>query len=332
MPGLLQAPDSKFGSVKFVYALAAEFLGVMLFTFAGTATPTGTISTQTSTATAAGNSASANWAPWGNGMSLAVLVYITANISGGHLNPAVTLATVFTGHISVLKGFAYIFMQICGACFGILMVAGLVPGSYIGMGNSGTGCFDTGAGVTLGMLFGWETVMTFVLVSTVYAVAIGEPSFGVVGPFAVGLSLFAMVFAGSQFTGTAINPARALGPAIVFHCHWNNVWLYVIAECTGGVIAGLLAGPLYGVGSGWLKRLLPWIKPTEVITGENNTNLVDLEAIRSSKNNSRSESDQTEMYDTNNTDSGITPLYANKPRSGFKDSTPNSQDGVSTIV
>jgi len=47
-----------------------------------------------------------------------------------------------------------------------------------------------------GMLFGWETVMTFVLVSVVYAVAIGEPSFGVMGPFAVGLALFAMVFAG----------------------------------------------------------------------------------------------------------------------------------------
>ena len=47
------------------------------------------------------------------------------------------------------------------------------------------------------MLFGWETVMTFVLVSVVYAVAIGEPSFGVMGPFAVGLALFAMVFAGA---------------------------------------------------------------------------------------------------------------------------------------
>ena len=46
------------------------------------------------------------------------------------------------------------------------------------------------------MLFGWETIMTFVLVSVVYAVAIGEPSFGVMGPFAVGLALFAMVFAG----------------------------------------------------------------------------------------------------------------------------------------
>ncbi len=47
-----------------------------------------------------------------------------------------------------------------------------------------------------GMLFGWETVMTFVLVSVVYAVAVGEPSFGIMGPFAVGLALFAMVFAG----------------------------------------------------------------------------------------------------------------------------------------
>ena len=46
------------------------------------------------------------------------------------------------------------------------------------------------------MLFGWEIIMTFVLVSVVYAVAVGEPSFGIMGPFAVGLALFAMVFAG----------------------------------------------------------------------------------------------------------------------------------------
>ena len=63
----------------------------------------------------------------------------------------------------------------------------------------------------------------------VYAVAVGEPSFGNVGPFAVGLALFAMVFAGSQYTGTAINPARAFGPAAVYHCYWNQVWLYCIA-------------------------------------------------------------------------------------------------------
>lgn len=49
-------------------------------------------------------------------------VYITANISGGHLNPAVTVATMVTGHIPPLKGLAYIFVQLCGACFGMLMV------------------------------------------------------------------------------------------------------------------------------------------------------------------------------------------------------------------
>lgn len=57
-------------------------------------------------------------------------------------------------------------------------------------------CAQKCASIATGMLFGWEIIMTFVLVSVVYAVAIGEPSFGVVGPFAVGLSLFAMVFAG----------------------------------------------------------------------------------------------------------------------------------------
>ena len=49
-------------------------------------------------------------------------VYITANISGGHLNPAVTLATMVTGHIGLIKGCAYILCQICGAIFGMLMV------------------------------------------------------------------------------------------------------------------------------------------------------------------------------------------------------------------
>ena len=53
---------------------------------------------------------------------LSAAVYITANISGGHLNPAVTLATLVTGHISILKGLAYILMQICGGVFGILLV------------------------------------------------------------------------------------------------------------------------------------------------------------------------------------------------------------------
>jgi glycerol uptake facilitator-like aquaporin len=52
-------------------------------------------------------------------------VYITANISGGHLNPAVTLAAMLTGHISVIKGLPFIIFQISGACLGILMIVSL---------------------------------------------------------------------------------------------------------------------------------------------------------------------------------------------------------------
>ncbi|DBB15365.1 TPA: hypothetical protein ACH3X3_003608 [Trebouxia sp. C0006] len=249
MPGLLQTPEGRFRSAKFVYALLAEAIGVLLFTFAATAS----VSPQQT----------APWAPWGNGIALALSVYITANISGGHVNPAVTLAAMLTGHISIVKGLAFIIFQISGACLGTLMIAGLVPGSYVGMGNHGTGCFTTAPGVSLGMLFGWKAVMTFVLVSVVYAVAIGDPSFGAMGPLAIGLSLLAMVFAGLNYTGTAINPAHALGPAIVFHCHWDKVWLYVIAECVGGLAAGLMAGPLYGAHAPCLVSLLPWLTNEE---------------------------------------------------------------------
>ena len=66
MPGLLQTPSGRFAEAKFVYALVAEFLGVMLFAFAGSATPQGNVSTQQGTMTDTGQQASgsANWAPW----------------------------------------------------------------------------------------------------------------------------------------------------------------------------------------------------------------------------------------------------------------------------
>ena len=64
MPGLLQSPEGKFGSAKVIYAFIAEFLGTLLFTFAGTATPVGSTSTQKGTDTGAGQTAAANWAPW----------------------------------------------------------------------------------------------------------------------------------------------------------------------------------------------------------------------------------------------------------------------------
>lgn len=222
MPGLLDTDDFQNFTAKFWVACFAEFLGTFLFAFFGGAAP--------------GASAAV-----ANGIALAVLVYVCANVSGGHLNPAVTVATMVTGDTSAAKGGAYIVSQIAGSVIASLMHWALIPGA------ADVGCFH--APTLSGMqLFGWEAIMTFLLVATVYSVAVGEPSFGIIGPLAIGLSLFAAAITGGGFTGASLNPARALGPSIVWGCYWDQSWIYILAELFGAVAAGLLSGPLYGWG------------------------------------------------------------------------------------
>ncbi|KAK9804201.1 hypothetical protein WJX72_001022 [[Myrmecia] bisecta] len=260
MPGLLQIPSGRFYSGQFLAAVLAEFVGSLLFTLCGGVSPFGKAVGQVQFKT---EGAVADFTPWGNGLTLAALVYITANVSGGHLNPAVTLATMVTGHISVKKGCVYILAQLVGSIFGALLTAGLVPGAEVGQGIGAVGCFHEYAGVSPGQLFGWELMMTFVLVSVVYAVAVGEPNFGIVGPLIVGLTLSAMVSIGSQYTGASLNPARVFGPTVVYHCFWNRLWIYWLGEFLGGLAAGIVAWPLYGTTAPWLLALGSWSRQPE---------------------------------------------------------------------
>ena len=80
----------------------AELIGVLLFALLGGTAP-------------------ADLAAWANGFALAVLIYVTANISGGHLNPAVTVATLITGHITIAKAVAYVVAQVIGGILGVLL-------------------------------------------------------------------------------------------------------------------------------------------------------------------------------------------------------------------
>lgn len=220
MPGLLAADAQGRGRVY--AAIAAEFVCTLLFAFFGGAAP-------------AGAAAAAN------GVALAVLVYISANVSGGHLNPAVTVATLCTGHTSLSRGLAYIVAQVLGAIVGSSLHLALVPGGKC------VGAFHP-HGVGLGVAFGWEVVMTFLLVTAIYSVAVGEPSFGIVGPLAIGAALYAAAITGGGFTGAALNPARVLGPAVVYGCYWKAAPIYILAQLLGGVAAALLSWPLYGTG------------------------------------------------------------------------------------
>lgn len=249
MPGLLETPDHMFGSAKFCLAVAAEFLGSMMFAFIGSCI----IYVATQVVAPPPNIV---MAALGNGFMLAIAIFATANISGGHITPTVTIATMITGHIQIVKGLFYILAQIIGSVFASLLVSGLVPGSSIGMGDDGTGCFVPGAEVSNGMMFGWELVLSFILVSVVYGVAIGSPSFGNIAPLAAGLSLTIGIFAGAAFTGGGVSPARVLGPAFVFHCRIDKAFIYVAGEVVGAIIAGVLACPLYGGHAKWMDKVL----------------------------------------------------------------------------
>jgi aquaporin TIP len=220
MPGLLQTDVTSSG--RLYAAIAAEFFCTLLFAFFGGAAPSGS-------------------AAAANGIALAVLVYVSANVSGGHLNPAVTVATLVTGHTSFSRGLAYIVAQVLGATLGSSLHLLLVPGGKC------VGSF-TPTGINLAHAFGWEVLMTFLLVVTIYSVAVGEPSFGIMGPLVIGAALFAAAITGGGFTGAALNPARVLGPALVYGCYWGAVPAYIAAELLGGIAAALISWPLYGTG------------------------------------------------------------------------------------
>ncbi|GAQ80844.1 aquaporin [Klebsormidium nitens] len=187
-----------------------------------------------------------------------IVIFAIANISGGHVTPTVTIATMITGHIDLLKGLLYMLAQLLGAIFASLIMAGLVPGAGVAMGDSGPGCFSPGATTTNGQLFGWEFFNSFILVSVVYAVAIGSPSFGNVAPIAAGFTLVVVIFMSAAFSGGGVSPVRVLGPACVFHCYWDKVGYYILGQFGGAIIAGLFACPLYGGHAKWMDPFMPW--------------------------------------------------------------------------
>jgi len=219
-------------SKTFFVSLLVEFIGVMIFSFIGT-----TVTDKV-------------FGPWANGLALAIMIYTAANISGGHLNPAVSFSALLCGFYPLLHSILYIILQIIGAIFGSLLAAGLLPGKYVGMGNGGPGCFDDttiSPDITRSQLFGWEVMMTFTLISVVYACGIAEPGHGSFTPLVVGLSLTACAMSGGKYTGAALNPARVIGPLAVFKCGANIFWIYLLAQ----LVAAIGACAIFAFVSGW---------------------------------------------------------------------------------
>ncbi|KZV32782.1 hypothetical protein F511_23694 [Dorcoceras hygrometricum] len=156
------------------------------------------------------------------------------NVSGGHVNPAVTFGALVGGRVSVLRAVYYWVAQLLGAVIASLLLR-LATG---GMRPSGFSV-ASGEGSLNALLM--EIVLTFGLVYTVFATSIDprRGSLGTIAPLAIAFIVGANVLAGGPFEGASMNPARAFGPALV-GWRWRYHWIYWLGPFVGAALAGLI--------------------------------------------------------------------------------------------
>lgn len=176
------------------------------------------------------------------GLAISIMVTSLGHISGGHFNPAITIGFWVTRKLSTFDTVAYWIAQLAGGVTAAYILRRL-PVDVWGPVQLGTPDLASGISRTNGMIF--EGIMTFFLVFVVFATAVDERgAFDKVAGFAIGLTITMGALFGGPFTGAALNPARAFGPALAAN-HWTNHGVYWIGPMAGGIVAGVLYDTLF---------------------------------------------------------------------------------------
>jgi aquaporin Z len=172
------------------------------------------------------------------GFAIVALAYGLGPISGGHVNPAVSLGVFLAGRMSFKDMLLYWAAQFTGALAGAALLMVIAGGTAHGLGQNG---FDAGSPGHYPMVAGlvFEVVMTALFV----AVILGSTGPGAAAGFAglaIGLTLAAIHIVGIQVTGVSVNPARSFGPAVlVGGLAVEQLWLFILAPLLGAVIGAL---------------------------------------------------------------------------------------------
>lgn len=174
------------------------------------------------------------------GLAIMVLVFATADISGGHLNPAVSIAFLVTQvdpKFTVVKCIVWILCQCAGAIFGALFLKALTPDAFHA---THLGCNDIG-GISAAQAIFIEVITTFTLVITVFsnAVTAASPANGNIAPIPIGFAVVLGILATGNLSGGSMNPARSIGPAVAAG-YWHVHYVYWIGPIVGACCAGLL--------------------------------------------------------------------------------------------
>ncbi len=185
------------------------------------------------------------------GLSIVAMAYVIGDISGCHINPAVSIGMWIDGRMEIKDLIIYIIFQCIGAIIGIAILAALINsapilGGYMatGLGQNGFGAASS-VGINLYGALITEIILTFVFVFTVLGVTRSEKTSAVAG-IVIGLTLAFVHIMGIPLTGTSVNPARSLAPALFMGgVALEQVWVFIVAPIIGAVIAGLAHKGLY---------------------------------------------------------------------------------------
>lgn len=170
-----------------------------------------------------------------HGLTIAVMAAATGAISGGHINPAVSIGLFFAKKIDALNTIGYVLAQCLGAIAGAFMIKLCFPETVLQAVGMGTPALAPNISAGMGLIT--EIILTFFLVFVIYGTAVDRRAPKMGGLF-IGLAVTLGIFVGGPITGAAMNPARYLGPALLGG-GLNNLWLYWLGPVIGGILAAV---------------------------------------------------------------------------------------------
>ncbi|EFJ27463.1 hypothetical protein SELMODRAFT_441556 [Selaginella moellendorffii] len=230
----------EFGSWSFYRAGIAEFVATLLFLYITVQTVIG----HSRNAANCGGVGLLGIA-WAFGGMIFVLVYCTAGISGGHINPAVTFGLFVARKVSLPRAIFYMIMQCLGAIVGCGLAKGFQKSFYVQQGG-GANSVARARGYSTGTGLGAEIIGTFVLVYTVFSATdpkrvARDSHVPVLAPLPIGFAVFMVHLATIPITGTGINPARSFGAAVIFNksVSWDDQWIFWVGPFIGAAAAAI---------------------------------------------------------------------------------------------
>ncbi len=204
----------------------AEMIGTMVLVLMGCGTAV-SLSCGVDTASVVGTSLAF-------GLSVVAMAYTIGGISGCHINPAITLGVWLSKRMGGKEALMYVIFQVIGAVLGAAILYALAP-------TSGLGANSIQSGISLAGALTAEVVFTFVFVLVVLGTTDAEKGAGNFAGLAIGLSLVLVHLVCIHYTGTSVNPARSIGPALLAGgAALEQLWIFIVAPFAGAILAALV--------------------------------------------------------------------------------------------